>query len=53
MAATEGRNPYEGYLKINKELETYDSRLLLRPQIIVANKMDIEGDNNLKVFQKR
>jgi GTP-binding protein len=54
MAATEGRNPYEDYLKINKELETYDSRLSLRPQIIVANKMDIEGaDKNLKVFQKK
>lgn len=54
MAATEGRNPYEDYLQINTELETYDPHLLLRPQIIVANKMDIDGANkNLKAFQKK
>ncbi len=54
MAATEGRDPYEDYLKINTELETYDPHLLLRPQIVAANKMDIEGaSKNLKTFQKR
>ena len=54
MAATEGRNPYEDYLQINTELETYDPHLLLRPQIIVANKMDIDGaSKNLKAFQKK
>ena len=33
--------PYEDYLQINKELETYNLRLMERPQIIVANKMDM------------
>jgi GTP-binding protein len=41
MAAIEGRDPYEDYLTINKELEEYNLRLTERPQIIVANKMDM------------
>ena len=41
MSASEGRDPYEDYLQINKELETYNLRLMERPQIIVANKMDM------------
>ena len=36
-----GVDPYEDYLQINKELETYNLRLMERPQIIVANKMDM------------
>lgn len=40
MAATEGRDPYEDYITIKKELEAYNKDLLLRPQVIVANKMD-------------
>mgnify|MGYP000010698620 FL=1 len=43
MSASEGRDPYEDYLQINKELETYNLRLMERPQIIVANKMDMPG----------
>ncbi|MBR4496172.1 MAG: GTPase ObgE, partial [Acholeplasmatales bacterium] len=40
MSASEGRDPYEDYLVINKELEDFDPKLLKKPQIIVANKMD-------------
>ncbi len=40
-AGTEGRDPLEDYLKINRELERYQSELALKPQIIVANKMDL------------
>lgn len=54
MAATEGRNPYDDYLKINSELESYDPEILLRPQIIVANKMDIAGsEKNLEEFKEK
>jgi len=54
MSRTEGRDPYQDYLTINKELENYDSRLLLRPQIIVANKMDLpESQQNLKEFKEK
>lgn len=52
MAATEGRDPYEDFLTINKELKEYNLRLTERPQIIVANKMDMpEAEENLKVFK--
>ena len=54
MSASEGRDPYEDYLSINKELETYNLRLMERPQIIVANKMDMpESQENLKVFKEK
>jgi GTPase len=54
MAAVEGRDPYEDYLTINKELKEYNLRLTERPQIIVANKMDMpEAEENLKEFKSR
>ncbi len=36
------RNPVEDYKVINEELATYDLSLELKPQIVVANKMDDE-----------
>ncbi|WP_193437766.1 GTPase, partial [Streptococcus suis] len=49
MSASEGRDPYEDYVAINNELETYNLRLMERPQIIVANKMDMpEAAENLE-----
>lgn len=54
MAAMEGRDPYEDYQTINKELEEYNLRLTERPQIIVANKMDMpEAEENLKKFKEQ
>lgn len=54
MSAYEGRNPYEDYLIINKELENFNSKLLMKPQIILANKMDMpESIENLKKFKEK
>ena len=54
MSASEGRDPYEDYLAINKELETHNLRLLERPQIIVANKMDMpQAAENLEQFKEK
>ncbi|WP_284139715.1 MULTISPECIES: GTPase ObgE [unclassified Virgibacillus] len=54
MAGTEGRDPYEDYVKINQELEAYDKNLLQRPQVIAANKMDMPGaDENLVHFKEK
>ncbi|WP_223591172.1 GTPase ObgE [Neobacillus bataviensis] len=54
MAATEGRDPFEDYLTINKELQEYNLRLTERPQIIVANKMDMPGaEENLETFKEK
>ncbi|WP_079708382.1 GTPase ObgE [Paraliobacillus ryukyuensis] len=53
MAATEGRDPYQDFLTINEELQAYDKTLLDRPQIIVANKMDMpEAQDNLALFKE-
>ncbi len=53
ISGSEDRNPCDDYVLINKELETYNSRLLKRPQIVVANKMDLEGaKENLEIFKK-
>src|SRR5690554_5808869 len=53
MSASEGRDPYEDYQIINDELKQYDEKLLERPQIIVANKMDVEGaEDELKRFKE-
>lgn len=41
MGRTDGRDPYEDYVTINKELANYNKKLSKRPQIIVANKMDM------------
>ena len=54
MSGSEGRDPYEDYVTINKELGEYEYRLLERPQIIVANKMDgDEAEENLKKFKEK
>lgn len=54
MSGSEGRDPYEDYVTINKELGEYEYRLLERPQIIVANEMDgDEAEENLKKFKDK
>jgi GTP-binding protein len=54
MAGSEGRDPFEDFLKINDELLNYNSRLLECPQIIVANKMDVdEANQNLQLFSEQ
>ena len=53
MSELEGRDPYEDYKTINDELESYNLRLMERPQIIVANKMDMpEAAERLAEFKK-
>lgn len=54
MAAVEERNPYEDYELINKELEEFNPKLLKKPMIIIANKMDLEGSKEkLEEFKKK
>ena len=54
MAGVEGRDPYQDYLLINKELEAFNPKLLERPMVILANKMDIEGaEDNLNYFKTK
>lgn len=54
MSGSEGRIPYEDYMAINNELEQYNLRLMERPQIIVANKMDMpDAEENLNEFKTK
>lgn len=54
MSELEGRDPYEDYKTINEELESYNLRLMERPQIIVANKMDMpEAAERLAEFKEK
>ncbi|MGX7092614.1 GTPase ObgE [Hutsoniella sourekii] len=54
MAATHGRDPFDDFQQIMEELESYNERLLLRPMIIVANKMDESiAWENLKDFKEK
>ncbi|SER73431.1 GTPase ObgE [Salipaludibacillus aurantiacus] len=53
MSGIEGRDPYEDYQTINEELKQYNMRLTERPQIIVANKMDLpDAEENLEIFKE-
>ncbi|MGL4819178.1 MAG: GTPase ObgE [Bacilli bacterium] len=52
MSGLEGRVPFEDYTAINEELNMYNLRLMERPQIVVANKMDApEAEENLAEFK--
>ena len=42
-SGSEGRDPLEDYRAIRSELGQYSPALLERPEIVVANKMDITG----------
>ena len=54
MGGTEGRNPIDDYNTIRNELKEFNESLLNRPEIIIANKMDVEGaKDNLKEFKKK
>ncbi|TVP86391.1 MAG: GTPase ObgE [Acholeplasmataceae bacterium] len=47
-------DPYQDYLDINHELEMYDEALLERPQVVVANKIDLPGvDQTLETLRRQ
>ncbi len=54
MSGSEGRDPYEDWVKINDELKLYNVKLERRPQLVVANKMDIpEAAEHLEIFKRK
>ncbi len=54
ISATEGRDPYDDYLKIRDELEKFSDKLLNKKEIIIANKMDMpNAKENLELFKKK
>lgn len=54
MSASEGRDPFEDWVKINEELVLYNEKLADRPQIIAANKMDMpDAAEQLELFKQQ
>lgn len=54
MSSIEGRDPYDDYITINNELKNFDKKLLDKPMIIIANKMDMESSKkNLETFKTK
>ena len=54
MSGLEGRDPFDDYQVINKELENFSPKLLKKPMVVIANKMDMpEAKKNLEEFKKK
>jgi len=54
MSASELRDPYEDYNLINKELAAFNEKLIKKPQIIIANKMDLpHAKEELEKFKEK
>ncbi|MEA5018168.1 MAG: GTPase ObgE [Erysipelotrichaceae bacterium] len=54
MGAEDHRDPLDDYRIINEELKAYQYRLSERPQVVIANKMDLDNaENNLKRFKQK
>lgn len=54
ISATHGREPFQDFVDIMHELSNYNERLLDRPMIIVANKMDEPtAEENLAKFKEQ
>ena len=50
ISGLEGRDALDDFDKINSELKLYNEKLATRPQVVVANKIDILEDES--VFEK-
>lgn len=54
MSGLEGRDPFNDYQVINKELESFSPKLLKKTMVVIANKMDMpEAKKNLEEFKKK
>lgn len=54
MSRESARNPIEDYEIIKNELKKYNGKMLNKPSVIIANKMDADGaSENLKEFKKK
>ena len=54
MSGFEGRDPYDDYLVINKELEDFNEKIMKKPMLVIANKMDMpNAKENLEKFKEK
>ncbi len=53
VAAVDGRDPVEAFRQLNNELASYSPALIDKPQLLVANKIDLpEGRARLDAFKQ-
>ena len=54
VSGSEGRDPIEDFDKINEELSSYGEKLLKKPQLVAANKIDLleENDEKIQTFKE-
>ena len=53
VSGSEGRDPYDDFVKINKELGEYSAKLAALPQIVCANKCDIATEEQIAEFERK
>ena len=54
IAGPEGRSALDDYTQINQELKFYSQGLAIKPQIVAANKIDLDNaSENLKNFRRQ
>ncbi len=53
LAGVDGRDPVEAYHQLNAELESYSPALVDKPQMVVANKIDVpDAKERLEAFEQ-
>ena len=53
VSGCEERDPYDDFVKINKELSEYSEKLAALPQIVCANKCDIATEEQIAEFERK
>ena len=53
VAGSEGRDPIEDFDKINSELQQYSPKLMKKPQIVAANKIDLISEDDPQYIKFR
>ena len=51
VSGSEGRDPLEDFDIINKELATYGQKVMDKPQLVVASKMDLATEEQYEAFK--
>ncbi|MGN0489738.1 MAG: GTPase ObgE [Ruminococcus sp.] len=52
ISGSDGRDPYEDFKIINRELEKFNPELATRPMIVAGNKCDMATDEQIENYRK-